>query len=169
MDEGQTVEIESVKNQTTGFDAVAIPDEQPTISKKAVKAQLKFAREAVKAHIAALTGKALSKAYKANCDTKKAVSLSDKRKAVKAIIDELPENIIEKMVEGRLRKFYEESVLLEQTFIMDADKKIKDVIAEAQKELGTAVALTGFVRFALGEGIDKKEEDFAEEVKKAMG
>ena len=97
MEEGQTVEIESVKNQTTGFDAVAIPDEQPTISKKAVKAQLKFAREAVKAHIAALTGKALSKAYKANCDTKKAVSLSDKRKAVKAIIDELPENIIEKL------------------------------------------------------------------------
>ena len=80
-----------------------------------------------------------------------------------------PENIIEKMVEGRMRKFYEESVLLEQTFIMDADKKVKDVIAEAQKELGTAVVLTGFVRFALGEGIEKKEEDFAEEVKKAMG
>lgn len=96
MDEGQTVEVEC-KVHATGFDAVAIPDEQPTISKKAVKAQLKFAREAVKAHIAALNGKALSKAYKANCDTKKAVSLSDKRKAVKAIIDELPENIIEKL------------------------------------------------------------------------
>ena len=80
-----------------------------------------------------------------------------------------PENIIDKMVEGRLRKFYEESVLLEQTFVMDADKKIKDVVAEAQKELGAPITLTAFVRYALGEGIEKKTEDFAEEVKKAIG
>ncbi len=80
-----------------------------------------------------------------------------------------PANIIEKMVEGRLRKFYEEVVLLEQAFIMDPDKKIKDVLAEAEKSLGTSIALTGFVRYSLGEGLEKKTEDFAEEVKKQIG
>ncbi len=75
-----------------------------------------------------------------------------------------PEAIIEKMVEGRIRKFYEEVVLMEQAFIMDPDKKIKDVLADASKELGTAVELADFARFALGEGIDKEEIDFAAEV-----
>ncbi len=73
-----------------------------------------------------------------------------------------PENIIEKMVEGRVRKYYEEVVLLEQTYIMDPDKKIKDV-------LGADVKLAGFVKFSLGEGIEKKEEDFAAEVAATAG
>ncbi len=75
-----------------------------------------------------------------------------------------PEAIIEKMVEGRIRKFYEEVVLMEQAFIMDPDKKIKDVLTDASKELGTAVELSDFARFALGEGIEKEEKDFAAEV-----
>lgn len=75
-----------------------------------------------------------------------------------------PENIIEKMVEGRIRKYYEEVVLEEQAYIMDPDKKVKQVIADAAKELGTDVKLTGYVRFKLGEGLQKKEEDFAAEV-----
>ncbi len=75
-----------------------------------------------------------------------------------------PENIIEKMIEGRIRKFYEEVVLLEQSYIMDPDKKVKDVLAQTSKELGTVVELTDYVRFALGEGIEKKQEDFAAEV-----
>ena len=75
-----------------------------------------------------------------------------------------PENIIEKMVEGRIRKYYEEVVLLEQAYIMDPDKKVKDVIAEAAKELGADIKLTSYVRFKLGEGLQKKEEDFAAEV-----
>lgn len=79
-----------------------------------------------------------------------------------------PANIIEKMVEGRIRKFHEEVVLLEQAFIMDPDKKIKDVIAAAAKELGTDVQLTSYVRFALGEGLEKKNEDFAAEVASCM-
>lgn len=79
-----------------------------------------------------------------------------------------PEAIIEKMVEGRLRKYYEEVVLLEQAYIMDPDKKVKDVLAEAAKTFGKPVDLTGFVRYALGEGIEKKSEDFAEEVKKQL-
>ena len=79
-----------------------------------------------------------------------------------------PEAIIEKIVEGNIRKYYEEVVLMEQAFIMDPEKKIKDVLADATKELGTAVELTEFARFALGEGVEKKEEDFAAEVAAQM-
>ena len=75
-----------------------------------------------------------------------------------------PANIIEKMVEGRIRKFYEEVVLEEQAYIMDPDKKVKDVISEASKELGTDVKLTDYVFYKLGDGLQKKEEDFAAEV-----
>jgi elongation factor Ts len=77
-----------------------------------------------------------------------------------------PESIIEKMVEGRLRKFYEESVLLEQTWVMDTDKKVKDALAEASKVLGGPLAVAGFVRLALGEGIAKEDNDLAAEVAK---
>ena len=73
-------------------------------------------------------------------------------------------NIIEKMVEGRVKKYYDEVVLEEQAYIMDPDKKVKDVIAEAAKELGTDIKLKEFVCFRLGEGLQKKEEDFAAEV-----
>ena len=75
-----------------------------------------------------------------------------------------PDNIIEKMVEGRVRKFYEESVLLEQVFVMDGKTKISDVIENVAKEIGASVTLTGFVRYGLGDGIEKQESDFASEV-----
>ncbi len=80
-----------------------------------------------------------------------------------------PAQIIEKMVDGRIRKFYEETVLLEQTFIMDPDKKVKDVIAAVEKETGTSIKVAAFERYALGEGLEKKCEDFAEEVSKQLG
>lgn len=75
-----------------------------------------------------------------------------------------PDNIIEKMVEGRLRKYYEEVVLEEQIYVMDNESKVKKVIEAAAKEAGTSIKLAGFIRFGLGEGIEKKEEDFAAEV-----
>ncbi len=75
-----------------------------------------------------------------------------------------PAAIIEKMVEGRIRKFYEEVVLEEQNYIMDPDKKVKDVIAEKAKECGADIKLTDYVFFKLGDGLQKKEEDFAAEV-----
>ena len=78
-----------------------------------------------------------------------------------------PANIAEKMVEGRIRKYYEEVVLMEQSFIMDPDKKVKDVIADAAKSAGSEISLKSFVRYNLGEGLEKKEEDFAAEVAKA--
>lgn len=84
--------------------------------------------------------------------------------AEKAKASGKPEAIIAKIVEGSIRKYYEEVVLMEQAYIMDPDKKIKDVLAEKSKELGTAVELADFARFALGEGIEKKQEDFASEV-----
>ena len=80
-----------------------------------------------------------------------------------------PAEIIEKMVVGRIRKFHEEVVLNEQFFIMDDKKKVKEVVAEAAKEVGAPVELKAFARFALGEGIEKKEEDFAAEVAAAAG
>ena len=75
-----------------------------------------------------------------------------------------PANIIEKMVEGRVRKYYDEVVLEEQAYIMDPDKKVKQIVADAAKELGADIKLANFVRFKLGEGLQKKEEDFAAEV-----
>ena len=75
-----------------------------------------------------------------------------------------PEEIIEKMVEGRLRKYYEEVALLEQVFVIDNESKVSKVLENTAKELGTPVELKAFVRFALGEGIEKVEENLADEV-----
>ncbi len=75
-----------------------------------------------------------------------------------------PENIIEKMVEGRLRKFYEEVVLLKQAFVMNPDLTVEKALKEAEKEIGAVAKITGFVRYAVGEGIEKEESDFAAEV-----
>jgi elongation factor Ts len=72
--------------------------------------------------------------------------------------------VVEKMVEGRIRKFYEESVLLEQVYVVDGETRIKDVVAKAAADVGAPVKLVAFRRFGLGEGIEKKESDFAAEV-----
>jgi len=81
-----------------------------------------------------------------------------------------PEAIIAKMVEGRLRKYYEEVVLLEQIYVVDGESRIADVIEKASVSLGAPVKLTGFVRYQLGEGIEKAAGcDFAEEVAKMAG
>ncbi len=75
-----------------------------------------------------------------------------------------PDNIIEKMIDGRIRKFLEEIVLLDQVFVIDGKSKISDVVENAAKELGASVVLTNYVRFELGEGIEKEEKNFADEV-----
>ena len=79
-----------------------------------------------------------------------------------------PENIAEKMVEGRIKKFYEENVLLNQLFIMDNSKKISDLLKEFEKANGVSVEITDYVLFVLGEGIEKQTTDFAEEVASMM-
>ena len=75
-----------------------------------------------------------------------------------------PQEIAEKMVQGRMKKYYQEVVLLEQTSVIDGETRIADVVTSAGKDAGAEIALTGFVRFNLGEGIEKEETDFAAEV-----
>lgn len=75
-----------------------------------------------------------------------------------------PENIIEKMIEGRIRKFYEEVVLLSQTFVIDGENTVETAVKNAEGDVGAPIKVTGFIRLALGEGIEKEEEDFAAEV-----
>jgi elongation factor Ts len=80
-----------------------------------------------------------------------------------------PQNIIEKMVEGGLAKFRKDNALLSQLFVMDNKTPVAEVVASAAKDAGTGIALKSFVRFQLGEGIEKKQEDFAAEVAAAAG
>lgn len=75
-----------------------------------------------------------------------------------------PADIIEKMLEGRIRKYYEEVCLLDQVYVIDGETKISKVLENAAKTVGAPVKLTGYVRFQLGEGIEKEEKDFASEV-----
>lgn len=75
-----------------------------------------------------------------------------------------PADITEKMVDGRIQKYYKEIVLLEQPFVMDGKTPIKSIIEDAEKDLGAPITLKSFVRYGLGDGIEKKENDFAAEV-----
>jgi elongation factor Ts len=80
-----------------------------------------------------------------------------------------PEAVIAKMVEGRMRKFYEENVLLSQIFVVDGETPVVKVVENVSKELGTPVRISGFLRFAVGEGIDRPTTDFAAEVRATAG
>ncbi len=80
-----------------------------------------------------------------------------------------PQNIVEKMVEGNLAKFRKENALTSQLFVMDNKTPVAEVVASAAKAAGTGIDLIGFVRFQLGEGIERKESDFAAEVAAAAG
>jgi elongation factor Ts len=75
-----------------------------------------------------------------------------------------PPQVVEKMVEGRIRKFFEEVVLLKQAFVKNPDLTIEQLVAQAAKDLGSPVTIKGFTRLALGEGVEKKTDDFAAEV-----
>ena len=80
-----------------------------------------------------------------------------------------PDNIVEKVVDGRIRKFYEEVVLTEQTFVVNPDQRVKEVIAQAAGDLKTPVKISAFVRFQCGEGIQRETDDLAAEVAKLSG
>ncbi len=80
-----------------------------------------------------------------------------------------PDNIIEKMVEGRIRKFYEESVLTKQTFVVDGETPVEKYIANSEGDIGAPITLKAFERFVIGEGIEKEETDFAAEVAATAG
>jgi elongation factor Ts len=80
-----------------------------------------------------------------------------------------PENVIEKIVESGLKTYYKEVCLLEQAFIHDTGKSVAQAVKEAEGKVGAPIKITGFVRYALGEGIEKQESDFAAEVAAASG
>ncbi len=80
-----------------------------------------------------------------------------------------PDNIVEKMVEGKLRKFYQDVALLSQTFVIDNETKINKVLEKAGKDMGSPVVIKEFLRYEIGEGIEKEEQDFAAEVAAAVG
>ncbi|NQV84380.1 MAG: elongation factor Ts [Rhodospirillales bacterium] len=80
-----------------------------------------------------------------------------------------PEEIIEKMLDGRMRKFFEEVCLLDQTFVIDGESKVESVIEAAAKDAGQPISVTDFSLFVLGDGIEKKVEDFAAEVAAVAG
>jgi len=80
-----------------------------------------------------------------------------------------PDNIIEKIIEGQINKFYADICLLEQPFVKDPDKSVQKYVDETSKELGSPITLTRYTKFILGEGLEKKESDFAAEVAAAAG
>ncbi len=86
-----------------------------------------------------------------------------------AIASGKPAEIAEKMVEGRIRKFYEEVVLPEQEYVIEGKIKVSEAVENFSKEIGSPIEIAAFERFELGEGVEKKDEDFAEEVAKAAG
>ena len=102
------------------------------------------------------------------------VSADDQERERKVLREQASESgkapeIIEKMVDGRMRKFYEEVCLLEQTFVIDNETKISKVLEDAAQDIGASITLKGFIRYGLGEGIEKEASDFAAEVAATAG
>ncbi|WP_182199185.1 translation elongation factor Ts [Paraliobacillus salinarum] len=112
-----------------------------------------FAKD-IAMHIAAVNPRYVSR------DAVNAEEVEKEREVLKtqALNEGKPENIVEKMVEGRLGKFFEEICLLEQSFVKDPDQKVKKLVADK------GATVKGFVRYEVGEGMEKREENFAEEV-----
>src|SRR6185503_9387880 len=137
---------------------VALESTAPAETLQALGKQL--AMHVAAANPLALTGDALDPAL---IERERAIAIEKAKESGK------PQNIAEKMVEGGLAKFRKESALLSQLFVMDNKTPVADVVASAAKEAGAGIEVAAFVRFQLGEGIEKKQEDFAAEVAAAAG
>ncbi|WP_279478547.1 translation elongation factor Ts [Aureimonas sp. SK2] len=129
------------------------------------KAALNAFGRQVAMHVAATNPLALTEGEvdAATAEREKAIFSEQARESGK------PEAIIEKMVEGRMRKFYEEVVLLKQNFVINPDLTVEKALEAAAKDFGAPAKIVGFVRFALGEGIEREQSDFAAEVAAAAG
>jgi elongation factor Ts len=129
------------------------------------KAKLAALGKRLAMHVAAAAPLALTPEHlsKEVVDRERAIQIDLARQSGK------PENVIEKMLEGRMRKFYEDTVLLSQTFVIDGETQVGKVLEKASQEFGTPVEIAGFVRFQVGEGIDKMTGDFTDEVGKLAG
>jgi len=137
---------------------VALESAAPAETLQALGKQL--AMHVAAANPLALTGDALDPAL---IERERSIAIEKAKESGK------PQNIAEKMVEGGLAKFRKESALLSQLFVMDNKTPVADVVASAAKEAGAGIEVAAFVRFQLGEGIEKKQEDFAAEVAAAAG
>ncbi len=128
------------------------------------KAAIESFGKKVAMHIASANPLALSEAEipADRVEREKAVLLEQIKEDPKA--QGKPQQVLDKMLEGRMRKFFEESVLLKQAFVLNPDQSVEAAVAEAAKAAGAPVKVTGFVRFAVGEGVEKKTGDFAAEV-----
>lgn len=124
----------------------------------------RFAKD-VAMHIAAANPKYLSE------DEVPEAEVAKEREILKvqALNEGKPEKIVEKMVDGRMKKFYKEICLLDQPYIKDPDMTIGDLVKEMIMDIGENVKIRRFARFEMGEGLEKKQENFAEEVAKQMG
>ena len=129
------------------------------------KAKLGALGKQLAMHIAATNPLALTPEHlsKDVVDRERAVQADIARQSGKS------EDVIEKMMVGRMRKFYEESVLLNQVFVIDGETPVGKVLEKAGKDLGAPVEITGYFRFAVGEGIEKATSDFADEVAQMSG
>ena len=87
---------------------------------------------------------------------------------VQALNEGKPANIVERMIEGRIKKYYEDVCLLNQPFVKDSSKTIKDILTEATLKIGEKISIRRFVRYELGEGMEKRNDNLAEEVAKQM-
>ena len=116
-------------------------------------------------HVAATSPASLSEADldPALVEREKAVLTEQARESGK------PDSVIEKMIVGRMNKFFQEVCLLKQTFVINPDLTVEKAVKEAEAGAGAPITVTGFVRLAVGEGIEKEKEDFAAEVAKTMG
>jgi len=121
------------------------------------KAKLAALGKQIAMHVAAANPSALDikSVSQAELDRERSVLSEQARASGK------PEEIIAKMVEGRLRKYYEDVVLLEQLYVIDGESRVKQVVEKAAKEIGAPITVTGFARMALGEGIAKEQADAA--------
>ena len=129
------------------------------------KAKLSALAKQLAMHVAAAAPLALTQAHMAK-------DVVDREYAIQkdlALQSGKPEAVVEKMMEGRMRKYYEETVLMQQTFVIDGETQIAKLVEKASKDLGTPVEIEGFVRFQVGEGIEKVESDFADEVAQMAG
>jgi elongation factor Ts len=137
---------------------VALESAAPAETLQALGKQI--AMHVAAAHPLALTAEELPAAL---IERERSIALEKAKESGK------PQNIAEKMVEGGLAKFRKENALLTQLFVIDGKTPVAEVVASAAKDAGAGIELTGFVRFQLGEGIEKKENDFAAEVAAAAG
>ena len=129
------------------------------------EAELKALGKQIAMHIAAANPLALNRnnVNQADLEREKLILTEQARDSGK------PEEIVEKMVEGRLRKYYSEICLLEQSFVINPDITVEKAVEAVALKVSASIKVTGFVRFSLSDGVEKEEEDFAAEVAAVAG